>query len=109
MRNFKIGDWVYASDWCYGQIENIEDGIALVEYFTPGGGGCCSFLIDDLQKAEPPKKNYELTINIVDTIRELEESKYHINDTEYARGANAVIDSYIKKLKDIIDRLDEEN
>ena len=55
-RNFKVGDWVYASDWCYGQIFKIEDDIAVVEYDTGCGGGNCSFLLSSLKKAEPPKK-----------------------------------------------------
>lgn len=56
MRNFKVGDWVYASDWCYGQIFKINDDIAVVEYETDHGGGNCSFLLSSLKKAEPPKK-----------------------------------------------------
>ena len=55
MEKFSIGDWVYVSDWCYGQIVNIDDGIASVEYDTGTGGGLCSFMIEDLTKAEPPK------------------------------------------------------
>ena len=51
MRNFEVGDWVYAHDWCYGQVIRIEDGIALVRY---GDSSFCSFMIDDLRKAEAP-------------------------------------------------------
>ena len=43
MERFDIGDWVYASDWCYGFITKIEDGFAVVEYETDRGGGNCSF------------------------------------------------------------------
>jgi hypothetical protein len=47
LRNFKVGDWVYAHDWCYGQVVRIEGDIALVMY-----DNCkfCSFMVDDLKK-----------------------------------------------------------
>ena len=59
MRNFEVGDWVYAHDWCYGQVIRIEDGIALIQYYAggtsiEGGYHYCSFMIDDLRKAEAP-------------------------------------------------------
>ena len=57
MDKFNIGDWVYGSDWCYGFITKIEDGFAVVEYETDCGGGNCSFMFEDLKKAEPPKRN----------------------------------------------------
>ena len=57
MSKFKVGDWVYASDWCYGQIVDIEESgeCADVEFSTDGGGGCFAFPISDLTNAEPPK------------------------------------------------------
>ena len=48
---------MYASDWCYGCITEIEDGFALVEFDTDCGGGNCSFMLEDLKKAEVPKRN----------------------------------------------------
>ena len=57
MEKFNIGDWVYASDWCYGCIIEIEDGSAVVEFDTDSGGGNCSFMLEDLKKAETPKRN----------------------------------------------------
>lgn len=59
MDKFNIGDWVYASDWCYGQIASIDGDIASVEYDTEieGGYGLCSFMLEDLKKAESPKRN----------------------------------------------------
>ena len=59
MTKFNLGDWVYASDWCYGQIVSIDGDIASVEYDTEieGGYGLCSFMLEDLKKAEPPKRN----------------------------------------------------
>ena len=57
MEKFYVGDWVYASDWCYGCITEIEDGSAVVEFDTDCGGGSCSFLFEDLKKAEAPKRN----------------------------------------------------
>lgn len=56
MDEFKVGDWVYADDWCYGQISEIENGTAYVEYDTDRGGGTCGFELEELRKAEPPKK-----------------------------------------------------
>lgn len=57
MERFNVGDWVYASDWCYGCITKIEDGFAVVEFDTDSGGGNCKFMLEDLKKAEPPKRN----------------------------------------------------
>ena len=57
MEKFNVGDWVYGSDWCYGIITDIEDDFAVVEYETCSGGGRCSFMFEDLKKAEPPKRN----------------------------------------------------
>lgn len=54
MKKFNVGDWVYASDWCYGCIIEIEDGFAIVEFDTNSGGGNCSFMLEDLKKAEAP-------------------------------------------------------
>lgn len=38
---FEVGDWVYAGDWCYGQIIGLdfENREALVEFDTGSGGG----------------------------------------------------------------------
>lgn len=54
MEKFNVGDWVYASDWCYGCITEIEDGFAVVEFDTGYIGGNCKFMLEDLEKAEPP-------------------------------------------------------
>ena len=48
---------MYASDWCYGCIIKIEDGFAIVEFDSDSGGGNCSFMLEDLKKAEVPKRN----------------------------------------------------
>ena len=56
MEKFNVGDWVYASDWCYGCITEIEDGFAVVEFDTYFGGGNCKFMLEDLKKAESQKK-----------------------------------------------------
>lgn len=58
-RNFKVGDWVYASDWCYGQIVEIdEDNLAHVEFDTGTGGGCMPFELSELDLAEAPKRRF---------------------------------------------------
>lgn len=56
MKKFNVGDWVYAEDWCFGQITYIENNIAHVEYHTGTGGGCVPFELDDLRLAKPPEK-----------------------------------------------------
>lgn len=58
MSKFNIGDWVYASDWCYGQIMDIDEkgGEACVSYVTERGGGSFYFDISELTAAEPPKE-----------------------------------------------------
>ena len=50
MNNFRIGDKVYASDWCYGEIVRIENGIADIKFDTCSGGGTVSFPIEELVK-----------------------------------------------------------
>jgi hypothetical protein len=46
--DFKVGDYVYASDWCYGVIVSIEGNIADVEFKTAGGGGTLPFELSEL-------------------------------------------------------------
>ena len=48
---FKIGDKVFASDWCEGIIVDIneEENYASVEFETSGGGGCLLFNFNELQ------------------------------------------------------------
>lgn len=61
MAEFEVGDWVYAGDWCYGQIAGLTDpDIAYVEFNTGTGGGCMAFDRDELHPAEPPvnMRNY---------------------------------------------------
>ena len=75
MHIFKIGDWVYAGDWCYGQIldfDGQEKDIAVVEYDTGTGGGSMSFDLEDLEPAEPPTKMTEL-------------NQYHFNRDEMTK------------------------
>ena len=50
--NFQIGDWVYASDWCYGQIVAIEGNLISVEFDTRTGGGTWTFEEDEVRLAE---------------------------------------------------------
>lgn len=56
MQKFNVGDWVYADDWCYGQIVGIYGGTAYVEFETGTGGGCVGFEIGDLSPAPALKK-----------------------------------------------------
>lgn len=50
--DFKVGDYVYASDWCYGVIVEIENDVAHVEFETDCGGGCLPFGLDELEHAK---------------------------------------------------------
>lgn len=50
--NLQIGDRVYASDWCYGQIIDIDDDYIWVEFDTGTGGGTCAFEHDEVSLAE---------------------------------------------------------
>lgn len=47
--NFRVGDMVYASDWCYGEIVRIDGDMALVEFDTGNGGGSLWFDLSDLR------------------------------------------------------------
>ena len=57
MTEFNIGDYVYGADWCYGQIIDIDNKGARVEYETAGGGGSFWFHFNELTKAHAPKSN----------------------------------------------------
>ena len=50
--NFQIGDWVYAADWCYGQIIDIDEDSVWIEFETAGGGGTWAFDVDQVRLAE---------------------------------------------------------
>lgn len=84
MEKFNVGDWVYASDWCYGFITKIEEGFAVVEYDTFSGGGNCSFMIEDLKKAEAPDEN-----RIV--FEEAYESELYRTTTLYFTGPKSLL------------------
>ena len=47
--SFKVGDRVYASDWCEGTIVEIKNDVAHIEFLTDGGGGCLPFGLDELE------------------------------------------------------------
>ena len=47
--DFKVGDYVYASDCCYGKIIRIEDNIADVEFEIAGGGETLPFELGELK------------------------------------------------------------
>lgn len=48
----KIGDRVYASDWFYGTIIDIEGDTAWCEFGTGSGGVALSFKLEELRKAD---------------------------------------------------------
>ena len=56
---FEVNDWVYAGDWCYGQIVdiNFEKGEALVEFDTGSGGGSLWFEFGELTRASMKGEN----------------------------------------------------
>lgn len=61
METFKVGDRVYSEKDCIsGEIVEIKGYTALVEFRTPGGGGCLPFELSELkhEKEEVFKKKY---------------------------------------------------
>jgi hypothetical protein len=52
MYDFKLGDHVYASDWCYGQVVDIDGDFVMVEFDTGSGGGMCTFEAHEVRLAE---------------------------------------------------------
>ena len=48
---FEIGDKVYASDWYYGTIIDIDRDLAAVEFETERGVGTYVFTLDQLRRA----------------------------------------------------------
>lgn len=51
---FQIGDKVYASDWCYGTVVDIDfaQKSVSVEFETSGGGGTACFAFEDVRLEE---------------------------------------------------------
>lgn len=45
----KVGDKVYAGDWCEGIIDEIDGDAAFVEFTTFCGGGRLSLSLEELQ------------------------------------------------------------
>lgn len=53
MDNFKIGDCVSVKDdFIEGEIVNIKEDVAYVEFRTAGGGGCLPFDLSELEHKE---------------------------------------------------------
>ena len=46
---FHIGDYVFASDWCYGEIIDIAGDIAVVQFDTGFGDSTASFRLNELR------------------------------------------------------------
>ena len=51
----KVGDKVYAEDWCEGIIDEIDVDTAIVEFDTSCVGGRLSFSLEELRLAESDK------------------------------------------------------
>lgn len=49
METFKVSDSVYAEEWCYGRIVDIEEDLAYVQFETYRGGGCLPFKLSELK------------------------------------------------------------
>lgn len=62
MDKFSVGNYVYADDFCYGKIVEIEGEVAYVEFDTGNGGGCLPFNLNELKLAKPPKKEVLLKL-----------------------------------------------
>lgn len=62
MEKFKIGDKVFASDWCYGTIVDVDSAQnqVMVEFETSGGGGTASFDIKDVRLEK--QETYEINM-----------------------------------------------
>ena len=56
---FEVDDWVYAGDWLYGQIADIDydKGEALVEFDTGSGGGSVWFEFGELTRVSMKRES----------------------------------------------------
>ena len=52
MHDFKIGDKVYGHDWLFGEITQLFNDGANVEFDTPHGGGTIFVPYECMRKAE---------------------------------------------------------
>lgn len=57
--DFEVDDWVYAGDWLYGQITDIDydKGEALVEFDTGSGGGSLWFEFGELTRVSMKRES----------------------------------------------------
>lgn len=61
MENFKVGDHVYVKeDFISGEIVEIQEDSALVEFRTSGGGGCLPFKLSELKHEKIEKEDYDI-------------------------------------------------
>ena len=51
-KEFQVGDWVIARDHFYGQVTDIDGGVALVEFELGYGGGTMPFYLTELEHTE---------------------------------------------------------
>ena len=102
MNNFKIGDWVYGDDWCYGQIMDIDNRGALVEYETAGGGGSVWFNFDELEKV--PEHRDEPVIPTPEPNPDLLSITIHVNEID-VYDPDEIISSVFKQVSKIKDRM----
>lgn len=100
MDEFNIGDWVYGDDWCYGQIMDIDNKGALVEYETAGGGGSFWFNFCELEKAPEPKSSIHEYID--------SKMKYYIGESGSSGRQFETWEDFIKALKDLADTYAEQ-
>lgn len=48
MSEFEVGDFVYGSNWCFGEIVQLDNYGAWVEFDTGTGGGTSYFEYEEL-------------------------------------------------------------
>lgn len=49
INKFQIGDHVFASDWCYGEVVDIAGDIVSVQFDTGFGNSVAMFRLSELQ------------------------------------------------------------
>ena len=90
---FEVGDYVYAGDFVFGYITDIEGDTACVEYDTGNGGGSLLFNLSELEHAEEPydprKHGAVVAIRI---FMDEEKNISPLAELAFAYGGTAVID-----------------
>lgn len=102
MNDFKVGDYVYGGDWCYGRIMDLTDDGAIIAFETERGGGNLYFDFEELTFAGNPLPYTRISEELNDIVTELmddwdrlvKKAKLYGMDIRFAPNCENTLDLY---------------